>query len=153
MTTPTIDQLDSRRYSLFLYITVCWTIWFGIFVFNELITDRSFVMDLIQGIIGSVSFFFLVLVFINYWRLSSKIRNSRLNEAVNNELYEVNKFKSLARGFWSLLICLALFLGLSYFFTISAKLVCIVTIYAGVLSTLISALIYNREGHDDGIDQ
>jgi uncharacterized membrane protein len=123
------------------------------FVFNEMTTLKGMIVDLIQAIVGSASLVFLVIVFVKYLRLSSKIRNSRLNEALNNELYEMNRNKSLIWGFWSFLICMVVFLCLTYFFSVSAKLVCLLTIYAGVLSTLVSGLIYNREAHDNSIDK
>jgi hypothetical protein len=99
--------------------------------------------------IGLVSLVLLAIVLTRFIRLSSKIRNSKFNEALNNELFQLYRNKALAWGFWSFTFCLLALLPLSYLFDISAKLACLITLYTGVLASLVAGLIYNHNSTDD----
>ncbi|MBN2812762.1 MAG: hypothetical protein JXQ80_01730 [Bacteroidales bacterium] len=149
MKTPTINQLEIRRYRLVMYATLYWALWFGLFIVKELFTKTNLALDFIQAIIGMVSLVLLAIVLTKYIRLSSKIKNSRFNEALNNELFQLYRNKSLIWGFWSFTFCLLALLLLSYLSDISAKLACLITLYTGVLTSLVAGLIYNYNTSDD----
>jgi hypothetical protein len=144
METSLIEQLDRSRYNLIKWLTVGWIAWFGTYILKDLIDNDLIVLQFLIAFVGLIGFLFFVINLQKYIRLASKVKNSRLNDALNNELHELYKYKSAYFGFMVLLWTISLFFVLSLFHQISAKFVCEITLYLGVSSSLIAGLIYNK---------
>lgn len=145
METSLIEQYDKSRYNLIKWLTVGWATWFGTYILIDLIVDKFIFVQFLIGLVGFIGFIFFVVNLQKYLRLASKIKYSNTNEALNNELHQIYKYKSVFFGFKVLLSTICVFFVISLFYQISAKLVCEVTLYLGVLSSLIAGLVYNRD--------
>jgi len=145
METSMIEKLDKTRYNLLKWLTVGWAVWFGTYILKDLINSEFIILDFLLGLVGLIGFVFFAVNLQKYIRLGSKVKNSRLRDALNNEMNQIYKYKSAYIGVKVLLASIALFFVVSIFYPISAKLVCELTLYSGVLSILISGLIYNRD--------
>ena len=145
METSLIEQLDKARYNLLKWLTIGWGIWFGSYILRDLIHYELIIIDLFSSLVGLTGFVFFIVNLQRYIRLSSKVKYSRMNSALNNEMHLLYKYKSAYLGFKVLLAIIVLFFILSLFNQIPAKVVCEITIYCGVLSSLIAGLIYNRD--------
>jgi hypothetical protein len=143
MESSMIEKLDKTRYNLIKWFTLGWIIWFGGFILKDLIGNKLLLgLIILFGLIGWVIF---ALSLFRYLKLGKIVNSDNdLKNALNDELTIHNKNKSFIVGYWSLIILLGLFLGLSIFTNISALIVCEITLYLGVLSGLVSSLIYNR---------
>tara|TARA_R110000868_G_scaffold410693_4_gene699815 strand:- start:51213 stop:51647 length:435 start_codon:yes stop_codon:yes gene_type:complete len=144
METTLIEKLDASRYKMILWFTIGWGGWFGAFIAKDLITNTFTI-----GVLSIFGFVGWALWFVNLLRLI-KLGNliksdNHLKKALTDELLIHNRDKSIATGFWTFLILTVLFLGLSTFTDISALLVCEAMLFIGVLSTLISSLIYYKQ--------
>lgn len=144
MESSLIEQFDKSRYNLILWITIGWAAWFGTYILNDLIENDLIIIQFLIGLVGLIGFGFFAVNLQKYVRLASKVKYSRLNEALNNELHEIYKFKSAYFGFKVLLVTISLFFILSFFHQVSSKIVCEITMYFGVLSSLIAGLVYNK---------
>lgn len=144
MESSLIEQFDKSRYNLILWVTIGWAAWFGTYILKDLINNELIILQFLIGFVGLIGFGFFAVNLQKYLRLASKVKYSRFNDALNNELHEIYKFKSAYFGFKVLLGTISLFFILSYFHQISAKIVCDTTLYLGVLSSLIAGLVYNR---------
>lgn len=143
METSMIEKLDKSRYNLLKWFTIGWIIWFGGFIFKDLISNK-----LILGLIILIGLFGWIIFFVSLirFRKLGKIVNSDsdLKNALNDELMLHNRNKSFTVGYWTLIILICIFFLLSIFINISSLIVCEITLYIGILSTLVSSLIYNR---------
>ena len=140
-----IEKLDNARYCLLKWITVGWAVWFGTYILRDLINSELIILDLLIVFVGSIGFVVFIVNLQKYIRLGSKVKNSRLNGALNNEMHQIYKYKAAYVGVKVVLAAIILFFTVSLFYQIPAKLVCELTLYSGVLSMLISGLIYNRD--------
>ncbi len=140
-----IEQYDKSRYNLIKWLTVGWAAWFGTYILKDLIEDEFIFVQILIGLVGLIGFIFFVVNLQKYLRLASKIKNSSLNDALNNELHQLYKYKSFFWGFKVLLGTICTFFVLSLFCQIPAKFVCEITLYLGVLSSLIAGLVFNRD--------
>lgn len=148
MDASLIEQYDKSRYNLNKWITVGWATWFGTYILKDLINDKIILLQFLIGFVGLIGFVFFVVNLRKYLRLASKIEYSRINGALNNELHQIYKYKSFFYGFIVLLGTICTFFIISLFWDISAKLVCEITLYLGVLSTLIAGLAYNKDRYE-----
>lgn len=143
MKTSLIEKLDRLRYSLIKWFTFGWAIWFGGFILKDLI-DNKLLLGLII-LIGLLGWIIFSVSLIRFRKLGKTINsNSDLKSALNDELMIFNRNKSLAVGYGALMILITIFFGLSIFIDINALIICEITLYIGVLSVLVSSLIYNR---------
>ena len=144
MDTSLIQKLDKSRYHLTKWLMISWIIWFGGYILKDLISDK-----LIQLLINLIALFGSVMWIKSLIQLRKlgKIVNSdsHLKNALNDELAIHNRNKSFIVGYWTLIILVVIFFILSLYTNISALIVCELTIYIGVISTLLSTLIYNRD--------
>ena len=145
MESSLIEQFDKSRYNLILWVTIGWAAWVGTYILKDFIDNELVILQFLVGFVGFIGLVFFVVNLQKYIRLASKVKYSRFNNALNNELYEIYKFKSAYYGFKVLLVIITLFFVLSFFHQVSAKLVCEITLYLGVMSTLIAWLIYNKD--------
>jgi hypothetical protein len=144
METFLIEQFDKSRYSLIKWLTVGWTIWYGTFIAKNLITNKLIVWLLM--IVGFIGWIMFLVNLTKYTRLGKKINSdSKLKEALNNEMHQLYKYKSAFWGFCISIAANSIFLVILFFHQISAVLVCELTLFFGILSSLIAVLVYNRD--------
>ena len=143
METSIIEQYDKKRFNLIKWLTLGWALWFGAYIIKDLINSKTiFGIILLLGLPGWLLF---VVSLIRYLKIGKAIKSDiRLKNALNNELHRLYIYKSVYIGFWSLIVTIIIFFGISLFYKISALIVCEVTLYIGILASLISALIYNK---------
>ncbi len=144
METSLIEQFDKARYSLTKWLTIGWTIWYGTFIAKNLINNKLIVwLIMMVGFIGWIMF---IVNLSKYTRLGKKIKSdSKLREALNNEMHQLYKYKSSFWGFCTIIATSSIFLVISFFHQISAVLVCELTLFFGILSSLIAVLVYNKD--------
>lgn len=144
METSSIQKLDKSRYNLIKWLLISWILWFGGFILKDFISNK-----LIELLINLITIFGCVM-----WirstiqlRIFSKIVNSdsHLKKALNDELALFNRSKSLVVGYWTLIILAGIFFVLSIFTNISAVIVSELILYIGIISPLLSSLIYNKD--------
>ena len=144
METFLIEQFDKSRYSLIKWLTVGWTIWYGTFIAKNLITNKLIVWLLM--IVGFIGWIMFLVNLTKFTRLGKKINSdSKLREALNNEMHQLYKYKSAFWGFCIIIATNSIFLVILFFHQISAVLVCELTLFFGILSSLIAVLVYNRD--------
>jgi len=144
MENSLIELFDKARYNMSKWFTIGWTIGFGSYILQDyLVINRLiFIFVVLVGLIGSI---LLPIYLIKYIKLNGKINaNRRMKEALNNEMVRLYTYKSFFIGFWTFTVTITCFLVISPFYSISALLVCKITLYLGVLSALVANLIYNR---------
>lgn len=143
MGTSKIEQLDKLRFNLLKWLTIGWAIWFGSFVFKNLINQQMVTSILVW--IGLLGWTIFAINLIQYFKLKRELRwDPKILAALNDELHELNMRKSFFIGYWVTIGTTMLFFGLSEFLDLSVVLVTETILYLGVLSVLISGLIYNR---------
>ncbi len=143
METSLIEQFDKARYSLIKWLTVGWTIWYGTFIAKNLINNKLIVWFIM--VVGFIGWIMFIVNLTKYTRLGKKINSDRkLKEALNNEMHQFYKYKSSFWGFCIIIATNSIFLVILFFHQISAVLVCELTLFFGILSSLIAVLVYNR---------
>ena len=96
--------------------------------------------------VGLMGWIIFSINLIQFLKLKRELNwDPKAKEALNDELHQLNMHKSFQIGYWAVLTTTAVFLGFAEFLEIKALLVTEVTLYLGVLSVLISGLIYNRD--------
>lgn len=144
METSKIEQLDKLRFNLLKWLTIGWAVWFGSFILKHLI-NQPFVTGAITWI-GLFGWLIFIINLIQFLKLRRELRwDPKIQEALNDELHQLNAHKSFLIGYSTMIVTTALFFGLSIFLTISVVLVTETILYLGVLSVLISGLIYNHD--------
>lgn len=97
-------------------------------------------------IIGLVGWILFAVNLFRYLSLGKKVNtDSKLKEALNNEMHELYMYKSVFWGFWTVLATICIFIVISLFYQVSSIIVCELTLFFGILSSLIAGLIYNRD--------
>jgi divalent metal cation (Fe/Co/Zn/Cd) transporter len=138
-----IEKMNKSKYNLIKWFTVGWTMWFGGFILKDLIFNK-----IILGFIIMAGLTGWVLFVINIFRLKRFVKtvtkSSNLKQALSDELSLYNRNKSFVTGYYILIAMAGVFFALSVFTDITALVVSEVILYVGVLSSLISLLIYNR---------
>lgn len=144
METSKIEQLDKLRFNLLKWLTIGWAIWFGSFVFKNLINQPA--VTSVLGWIGLLGWAIFIINLIQYLKLRRELRKDpKMHAALNDELRQLNLQKSFFVGFWVTIGTTIAFFALSEFFNLQVVLVIETILYLGVLSVLISGLIYNRD--------
>ena len=144
METTLIEKFDKSRYSLIKWLTLGWIIWYGTFITKDLINNK-FIIGLML-IIGLFSWIFFSINLVRLVRLGKKINlNSKLKEALNNEMHQFYILKSMNWGFWTTIGTVCIFIIMSMFYKISTFIVCELILFVGVSSVLIANLAYNKE--------
>lgn len=143
MKNSLIEEMDKLRSSAIIWFTIGWAIWFGGFIAKDLIANKILLLILI-----SIGFVGYIIFLVNVLRLS-KLRkvvdsDSKLKDALFDEFTLHNRNKSAVVGCWTFMGAIAVCFGLSLFTDITALTVCEITLFFGILSMLISFLIFNR---------
>lgn len=144
METSKIEQLDKLRFNLLKWLTIGWAIWFGSYVFKNLIQQQVFTTVLAW--IGVLGWAIFIINLIQYMKLKRELRKDpKMNAALNDELRQLNMQKSFFVGFWVTIGTTMAFFALSELINLTVVLVIETILYFGVLSVLVSGLIYNRD--------
>ena len=138
-----VSLIEKARYDTLKWLTVGWGVWFGLFILKDLILNKIIIMFFVfAGLIGWVLF---TVNLIRLLRLMKKINaDSKVKEALRNEVYQLYTLKSIAIGFGVVMLTTGCFIGVSSFYEIPAFIVCNTILYLGILATFIAGLIYNR---------
>lgn len=143
MASSIIEQLDQSRYKMVKWLTVGWAIWFGTFILEDMITNKIIIlMIIVVGLTGWVFWMINLLRFMKFGKMVNE--DTGLKNALNDELMQHNRNRSYVIGYWTTIIIIGILTIVSNVTDISAILVCEIVLYGGVLSALISSLIFNR---------
>lgn len=144
METLLIEQLDKSRYNLQKWGTIGFGIWFASIILNNFMDNV--LINLFAALLAVVGTPFYAINQIKLAKLERKLKsNKKLQEALNNELYILNGYKSTRISLLVSMGTTAVLLVISNFFEISALLVTELILYFGIMAALISILYYNRE--------
>jgi hypothetical protein len=144
METSLIEQLDKSRYNLSKGLALGWAMWYGGYIAKGLI-GNSLIIKLII-LVGFIGWILFTINLIKSFKLNKKINaDSRLKEALNNEMHYLYKLKSAFWGFGFILVTLVIFNFILTFYPVPAVFICQITIFTGTVSTLVATLIYNKE--------
>lgn len=145
METNLIEKYDKSRINLLTGIAIGWTIYFGIFIFNDFIKNPVVLEILnIASIIGMIIFLYCLIRMTRINRII--IKNPELRKALNNEWIILNRHKARSVGFWVFLGSVLTGLYLVEFTNISATLIMGVVLMFGLLSNIISLIGFNKQG-------
>jgi len=145
MESSLIEQYDKSRYNFVKWLTIGWAAWFGSYILKDFLPQHLISAIVITGLIGLIGLVFFVINLHKYMRLASKIKYSRLKDALNSEMYQLFKYKSAYFGLKVTLGTILVLFVFSHFYTISGLLVCEIALYFGILSTLIAGLLYQKD--------
>jgi hypothetical protein len=144
METSLIEQFDKSRYNLSKWLTLGWIVWYGTFIAKDLIKSKLIIGSII--IIGFIGWIFFTINLFKLMGLGKKINaDIKLKEALNNEMHKFYAYKSFVWGFWTIIATICTFIVITIFHEMSALIVCELTLFIGVSSSLIANLVFNRE--------
>lgn len=143
METSLIEQYDKSRYRMIKWLTLGWIIWFGTFITKDLINSK-FLIGLIL-IVGFIGWIFFTINLFRFIGLGKKINvDNKLKEALRNEMHQFYAYKSIVWGFWTIIVTICALILITIFHELSALMVCEITLFVGISSSLIANLAYNR---------
>jgi hypothetical protein len=143
METTMIEKLDRVRYNLLKWFAFGWALWYGAFILKDVV-QSMFVIGVFLAV-GLAGWIIWTINMIRFYRLGKIVSQDEvLKEALNDELHQFNTARSYKAGYTLTIFTIALFVGLSTFFTIPTLLAFQITLYVSVLSVLISFLIFNK---------
>jgi hypothetical protein len=143
METSLIEQFDKSRYSLIKWLTLGWIVWYGTFIAKDLINNKLLIGLIF--IVGFIGWIFFTISLIRFIGLGKKINaDIKLKEALSNEMHQFYAYKSIVWGFSTIIATICTFIVITIFHEISALMVCELTLFVGISSSLIASLVYNR---------
>ncbi|HZL10090.1 MAG TPA: hypothetical protein VFC65_08835 [Prolixibacteraceae bacterium] len=144
METSIIERLEKTRYNLLKWLTIGWAIWFGTFILKDSVQNHAIISA--TSVVGALGWIIFIINLIKFLKLKRELGwDKKVEKALNDELHQLNMHKSFQIGFGVVIWTTVVFLGFAEFTEIEALLVTEITLYFGVLSVLISGLIYNRD--------
>lgn len=144
METSLIEKFDKSRYNLIKWLTIGWIAWYGTFISKDLINNNLIVGLML--VIGFMGWVFFMVNLIRLMRLGKKINvDTKLKEALSNEMYQFYMLKSIAFAFWTVMATVCAFIAITTFYQMSTLIACEFILLVGVSSLLIANLVYNKE--------
>jgi hypothetical protein len=144
METSMIEKFEKLRYNLLKWLTIGWAIWFGTFILKDSVQNHTIIGA--ASTIGLIGWIIFIINLVQFLKLKRELGwDKKVEEALNDELHQLNTHKSFQIGFGVVIWTTAVFLGFAEFTEIKALLVTEIILYFGVLAVLISGLIYNRD--------
>ena len=143
MEAQEIEKLDRKRYNSWLVQLIGTALWGGVVIYKRLTGGDSTALD-----IAMVAGLALILV---GWALNRIVRqatarDSRLKEALNNELYKLYNYKAHVWGYW--VMAFSLF-ALAYVVRLEdVRLVALISFVLSGLAALVARLVYHRGSHE-----
>jgi hypothetical protein len=144
METSIIEKFEKLRYNLLKWLTIGWAIWFGTFILKDYVQNQLIVVA--SSTLALIGWIIFIINLIQFLKLKRELGwDKKVENALNDELHQLNMHKSFQIGFWAVIWTTSSFLGFALFSEIKAVLVTEIILYFGVLAVLISGLIYNRD--------
>ena len=144
MNNSIIEQFDKSRYSLIKWLTLGWVVWYGAIIAKDLITSK-----LIFGLVifvGFIGWIFFSISLVKFVRLGKKINeDNKLKEALASEMHRYYAYKSFFWGFWATITTICALIAITLFYEISTLIVCELTLFVGITTSLIAYLVYNKD--------
>ena len=142
METSFIEQLDKSRYDFLKWATIGWAIWSGTYILPELMD----VPDEILKWTRLLGWMILIISSIRFFKLKRELNwDNKMKEALEGELHQFNLSKSFRNGYFVVIGITVIFFSFALFYTIPALIITKTTLYFGILTVLISKIIYNRD--------
>lgn len=145
MKTNIIEKLDKRRYDSLKLLTVGIVIIFGAMAWYELAMKTGYIgypllaVGITGIVISGIAIYGLVAV-------KSKINaDAALKDALFDEMYVSHAYKSQRHGFWAMYVVLLFFILTSSLYDISVRFACEITMFAGILTMVLSFLKLQKE--------
>lgn len=139
-----IEQLDRSRYNLQKWFTIGFGTWFASIILNNFMDNP--ILNVFASLLAILGTPIYAINQIKLMKLDRRIRwNNKLKEALNNELYLLNSYKSSRVACFVSMGTTAILLVIANFTQISALLVTELILYFGIMAALISGLYYNRD--------
>jgi hypothetical protein len=143
MESNLIEKYDKSRFKLLISAAISWSIYEGIFISRQYITDPSFKSTLkIISLIAFASFLYALIRIMRIKRIMKK--NPELKNALENEWVIQNRRKAYTNGFWVMLISGVVGLYLLQITSISSILILELILCFGVLALIITFIILNK---------
>lgn len=138
-----IEKMDKERYNLLKWFAVGWVLLFGAIILGGISQSQWAIVVL--GVSGFFGWMLFVWSLIRFLRLARKIKSdSKLKDALDNELDQHYKHKAMTWGFWTMLASLAGFIAIGAFYPLSGLLTGQVTLFLGVAAALGASLYYQK---------
>ena len=145
METNLIEKYDKSRTKILIGIAIGWSIYYGIFILNDVI--HNVVVMAILNIIGLIGLALYMYGLIKMIQIKRKLKNDPdLQSALNNEWIILNRRKAYAVGFWTMLISVTLGLLLVVFINIPAKIILELILFVGIMALILTFIILNIRG-------
>ena len=145
MDAQMIEKLDRKRYWLLLAQTAGLTCFMIAVILNDYLKLGGGTGGVILALAGSFGVGLALTGAIRNILLNRKIQSdAKLNQALNNELFKLYKYKSMKWGFTVVLFTAFIIWCFDRDQALSSSQTCWLIIFAGLVAVLISQAIYNR---------
>lgn len=148
MDAQLIEKLDKTRYRTMLWQMIGFAVFFPTIIIGYEISSvtKELPLPVLLCFLTGFGIGLFTVALIKSSRVKSRIKSDPgLNEALNNEMHRLYEYKSLACGFYSMIVA-AVLLGIAGTqFHISLMTICWFIIYVGILALQIARLVYNRK--------
>lgn len=140
-----IEKAEVERFNSLLLYGVSFAFWFLGMILMQL-SLSSHLMRVAVSLVTAIFGLLFVYASVKVFKVFRKIKKDPvLNQALGNEMYLSFDYKSLATGYYSILILAVILCFLSVYIDMSLRLVSMAIIYVGVVSaTLRRLLLYKR---------
>lgn len=139
METQKIEKLDKALYNLWLIRLVGLFIWGGFMIFEQ-ITGNSSTMIYVAQVAGVT---ILLIGYVMKKIITNKMRNdSKIKQALTNELYILYNYKVYVWGFYVMMFSL---LALTYATNMDTESVCLISIFASAITAVTARLVYHHK--------
>jgi sulfite exporter TauE/SafE len=144
----TTESLNQNRKKMLIGFTFGFGIWWGartlVSLFPELGNSPN--LSVFAALIGLAGWGYMAIYQIRIIKMSKKIKqNPAFNQALNDELYEHIRLKSLKSAFIILLVAQFFLLPVNMFYGLSAESVININIFTGVISPVVSFIFFDSE--------
>ncbi|MEH7525655.1 hypothetical protein V7149_20640 [Bacillus sp. JJ1503] len=140
-----IAHLEMKRKNLIVGNLVGFILWQIPYLVHYVISKPTIVLGY-SSIISVIGLFIWLYYNIRLIKFSGQLRKKHeLARSLNDEYFQVIRLKSFTSAFWVLLGCIVIFFVLSLFIKLNVQLVLHALIIIGVVSALISYLIFDKD--------
>ncbi|MEH7125670.1 hypothetical protein V7127_20885 [Bacillus sp. JJ1773] len=141
-----IYQFEMKRKNLIVGNLVGFTLWQIPYLVHYVISKPTIVLSGYSSIISVIGLFIWLYYNIRLIKFSGQLRKKHeLARSLNDEYFQVIRQKSFTLAFWVLLGCIVILFVQSLFIHLNVQLVLHALIIIGVVSALISYLIFDKD--------
>ena len=145
MDAQMIEKLDRKRYRFMLIETIGLTCFMVGIILNDYLKLGGVAVNVILAIVGIFGIGLALTGSIKSIRLNRKIKaDAKLNQALNNELFQLYKYKSMQWGFCTALFTAFIIWCFDRYHALDSSQACWLIIFASLVAVMISQVIYNR---------